>query len=156
MRFFLMVALFVVFFSESVFANDTLQLDLMNKPFPAQKIAVLQAINKDVDYVEITTEKRTEVSVALDSIDSLLGHGKSFSSLDASIQKQALDKQSRINDALVQARKDSRLVCSKESTLGSNIPKRVCRTAAARRRWYDALQDELIKRKKPIPPPNLD
>lgn len=120
--------------SPAAFAEEGLQLDLANKPFEPQKTAVLQTINTDEKYSEITSDKRSEVTQALERISGLLSEEASFKTVDGEVQKQILADQQMINEALDQAKRDSRMVCAKEPVVGSNLPKKVCKTAAARNR----------------------
>src|SRR5574343_503073 len=48
-----------------------------------------------------------------------------------------------VNTVLKKAFADSRLVCTFEQALGSNMKKRQCMTAAARKRVYDTTQQTL-------------
>ncbi len=129
-------------------AEVAIQLDLASKPFAPQKIAILQTVNNDEKYSEITVEKRSEVTQALDRIAGVLGDDTPLSSLDASARQKALSDQQLINIALEQAKQDSRMVCMKENVIGSNLPKRVCRTAAAQKRLYAETQDALRGKQK--------
>ena len=132
--------------------GELIQLDLTSKPFGPQKTAVLKAVNGNEDYSEITIDKRREVTNALDRISAIIADDAQFSAVSSTARAQALAHQSLINDALVQAKKDSRMECTKENVLGSNVPKRVCRTVASRKRSYEIVQDDMIGKKKPLPP----
>ncbi len=134
--------------SPLAFADDAIQLDLAGKPFAAQKLVVLHTVNNDEKYSEITVEKRNEVTKALDRINEILADDKPLSSVDANARQQALADQQLINKALEQAKLDSRMVCMKENVIGSNLPKRVCRTAAAQKRLYAETQDALKGKQK--------
>jgi len=134
MRFSFLAVSAALLFSSSVFAQSALQLDVMNKPFSVQKAAVLNAVNSDLKYSEITVEKRTQVATALDRISEILADDKALSSVDAGNRQHVLDDQQLINDTLQQALRDSRMICAKEPVVGSNLPKRICKTAAARNR----------------------
>ena len=140
MRFSSVIFATALLLSATAFADDILQLDLANKPFNTQKDAVLNAVNTDVKYSEITNQKRTEVSQALSRISQVLDGEKQFSSIGTSNRQQLLADQQLINTALDEAKRDSRMVCAKEPVIGSNLPKRVCKTAAARNR-----ENELVR-----------
>ena len=45
-----------------------------------------------------------------------------------------LDEAEEVNETLETARHDSRIVCTREATMGSNRTRRVCLTVAQRRR----------------------
>jgi hypothetical protein len=139
--------------SSTAFAKgELIQLDLTSKPFGPQKTAVLQAVNGNEDYSEITIEKRREVASALDRISSIISDDAQFSTVSSADRAQVLADQTLINDALVQAKKDSRMECTREYVLGSNVPKRVCRTVASRKRSYEIIQDGMTDKQKPLPP----
>ena len=120
--------------SSSVFADDSLKLDLAAKSFAPQKAAVLNAVNVDQKYSEIEPVKRDAVIKALERISEMLSEEKPFSSIDAANREHVLADQQLINSALEQAKRDSKMICAKEAVIGSNLPKRICKTAAARNR----------------------
>lgn len=142
MRFSYIVMAAALAVSPVTFADDALQLDLAAKPFGEQKAAVLQSISGDEKYSEITHDKRAEIIKALERISTLLKADASLSSVDDGNREQVLADQEFINGALDEAKRDSRLVCSKETVIGSNMAKRVCRTVAAQKRMYSKTQDE--------------
>ncbi len=115
-------------------ADDALQLDLANKPFSPQKDAVLNAVNTNVKYSEITQTDRTSIENSLQRIAETLADGKNMASLDAQSRENIQLNQEAVNKLLLKVFRDSRLVCTKEAPLGSNMMKRVCKTAAARSR----------------------
>lgn len=53
--------------------------------------------------------------------------------------------QELVNGLLTRAREDSRLVCRREKTVGSNLPVSVCHTVAERRRQSDDSRDHLVR-----------
>jgi len=142
MRFSFIVMAAALAISPVSFAAEALQLDLAGKPFSEQKAAVMQSISGDDKYSEITSDKRAEIIQALERISSILTAGASFSTIDAGNRERVLADQTLINVALEEAKSDSRLVCSKETVIGSNMAKRVCRTVAAQKRMYSKTQDE--------------
>ena len=121
-------------FSPVVFADDALQLDLANKPFSPQKDAVLGAVNTNAKYSEITQADLTSIENSLQRIAESLADGKNIASLDAPSRENIQFNQDTVNKLLVKAFRDSKLVCTKEAAIGSNMMKRVCKTAAARSR----------------------
>ena len=80
-------------------ADDAVQLDLAVKPFSAQKVVVLQTVNNDEKYSEITVEKRNEVTKALERINQILADDKPLSSVDANDRQKVLADQQLINAA---------------------------------------------------------
>lgn len=142
MRFTKLLIASAMLLSFAALAEDAIQLDLAAKPFGPQKEAVVKAV-ADEKYSEITLEKRTKVTEALGRISAVLAGDKPFSSVDAGSRQQLLADQQLINTALVDAKRDSRMVCTKEYTIGSNMPKRVCITAAEQKRQYEQAQQAL-------------
>ncbi len=134
MRFSSLVFAASLLLSPVVFADDALQLDLANKPFSPQKDAVLNAVNTNAKYSEITQADLTIIENSLQRIAETLVDGKNMASLDARSQENIQLNQEAINKLLVKAFRDSKLVCTKEAAIGSNMMKRVCKTAAARSR----------------------
>ncbi len=141
MRFSTIVGTFVLVFSGSVFAADAIQLDVTKENFLEQRNTIVTKINKDVDYAEISNEDRGELTAALSRIGEKLNQGN-FSNLSEEDRRQVTLDQGMVNKALIQAKKDSRLICKKEPILGSNFDKRVCRTAAQLKRENDKVRDE--------------
>ena len=131
--------------SPVVFADDALQLDLANKPFSPQKDAVLSAVNTNAKYSEITQADRANIESSLLGISDMLAGGKNIASLDAPSRENIHLYQESVNKLLVKAFRDSKLVCTKEAALGSNMLKRLCKTAAARKRDADFARDNRLK-----------
>ena len=134
MRFSFIVLATALLLSPVAFADDVLQLDLMGKPFNPQKEAVLNAVNMNAKYSEITQADRLSIEDLLLRISEALADGKNIGALDAQSRQNIELNQEAVNKLLLKAYRDSRLVCTKEAPLGSNMMKRVCKTAAARNR----------------------
>ena len=134
MRFSFIVLATALLISPVGFADDALQLDLMGKPFNPQKEAVLNAVNMNAKYSEITQADRLSIEDLLLRISEALADGKNIGALDAQSRQNIELNQEAVNKLLLKAYRDSRLVCTKEAPLGSNMMKRVCKKAAARNR----------------------
>ena len=134
MRFSSVIVATALLLSPVALADDALQLDLASKPFSPQKDAVLNAVNANLKYSEITQTDRTSIETSLLRISETLADGKNRASLDVQSREIIQLNQETVNKLLVKAFRDSRLVCTKEAPLGSNMIKRVCKTAAARSR----------------------
>lgn len=144
MRYSAILASFILLFSGSVLAasSDAVQLDVTKPNFIQQKDTILKAVNTDVNYGEISPADRVVVDKALSNISDQFKDVQTFSTLQADVQQQVLVDQKNLNDALRQAKKDSRMICKMEPTLGSNFDKKVCRTAAQLKRENDKVRDE--------------
>ena len=80
-------------------------------------------------YSELSQDNRVELNQLLDSLvaNPLLGN-------------EAIIKQDKVNNILKKSFADSKLICKLEAEIGSNMKKKVCQTAAAKRRAYDKSQ----------------
>lgn len=144
MRHSVILAGLVLFYSGVLFAasTDSIQLDVSKPDFSQQKDNILKAVNTDVNYGEISPADRVVVNTALNNISEKLKDGQSFSSLSADNQQQLLADQKSLNEALIKAKSDSKMICKREPVIGSNYFKKVCRTAASLKRENDKIRDE--------------
>lgn len=143
MRFSLVFTAMLLLFTGPAFSksSEAIQLDVTKSAFPAQQDSILKAINTDVEYSEISATDRVLVNQSLNSIANTLKDGKTFATVQGDAQQQILTTQKVINDALLQAKKDSRMICKREMVLGSKLDKKVCRTAASMKRENDQIRD---------------
>ena len=144
MRYTALLAALVLLVSGSAAAAsvDVLQLDVTKPNFPEQQDSILKAINTDVNYGEISAENRVLLTKSLTSIADTLKASQSFASVPAEIQQQLLATQKLVNETLLQAKKDSRMVCKREPILGSNFDKKICRTVAALKRETEKIRNQ--------------
>ncbi len=142
MRFGLVLGVALLLFTGSALSrsSEVIQLDVTTGNFATQQDSILKAINTDVDYSEISAPDRVLVNQSLTSIADMLKGGKTYATITGEEQQKLLTTQTAINNALVQAKKDSRMICKKEMVLGSNMGKKVCRTAAALKRENDRIR----------------
>ena len=145
MRFSSVIFATALLLSPVALADDALQLDVMSKPFSPQKDAVLNAVNTNAKYSEITQADRANIESSLLGISDMLAGGKNMASLDAPSRENIQSYQDSVNKLLVKAFRDSKLVCTKEAAIGSNMLKRLCKTAAARKRDADFARDNRLK-----------
>lgn len=131
-----------VFLSSLVHAGKSLdseavQLSVAAGNIPQQRQQI-EAKLTQVEYTELGNENRAALN-------------EQFTLLEASPlpADQALAAQNRINGILKQAFADSKLVCTYEQPVGSNMKKRSCVTAAAKKRNFDSTQRNLDMQKKP-------
>ncbi len=145
MRFSLFVLAAALLLSPVAFADDAFQLDVMSGPFSPQKDAVLNAVNTNPKYSEITQADRASIEASLLKISEILANGKSVASLDAPSRENIKLNQESVNKLLDKAFGDSKMVCTKEAAIGTNMIKRLCKTAAARKRDSDFARDNALK-----------
>lgn len=84
-------------------------------------------------YSEISVEDRARVVEALDRMAQEIGEG-SAEALPPEKRARVFNDQELVNTVLTKARADSRLVCRREKTIGSNMPTTQCATVAQRER----------------------
>ena len=145
MRFSSVIFASALLLSPVAFADDALQLDVISKPFSPQKDAVLNAVNTNAKYSEITQADRANIESSLLGISDVLAGGKNIASLDAPSRENIQFNQDTVNKLLVKAFRDSKLVCTKEAVIGSNMLKRLCKTSAARKRDSDFARNNPLK-----------
>ncbi|MEO8003125.1 MAG: hypothetical protein ABI644_14740 [Arenimonas sp.] len=141
MRFSVIVAILMIAFSGSVLSADAIQLDVAKPNFQVQQKNILNAVNTNVEYSEISIKDRSDLTTALGRIAEKLMLGD-FVSLSEEDRNKVLQDQVLINAGLTQAMQDSRLVCRREAVLGTNFTKKVCRTYASLKKENDKIRDE--------------
>ena len=123
------------------------RLDLKNA-FDVQRGAILAALADGETYAEIKTEDRRKVGVALDRIAEVLAGRPSAASLSEAEKVAVFNEQEVVNTILTRARADSRMVCTREKTVGSHRTTNVCYTVAERRRMREQTQNALIDNRR--------
>jgi len=83
------------------------------------------------EYVELDKEGRAELDRHFAALESNPGDAQAIAGANAVLKKVFAD---------------SRMVCTYEQALGSNMKKRQCMTAAARKRTYETTQQTLMGR----------
>lgn len=120
--------------------REAVQVSVAAGNIPQQRQQV-EAKLTQVEYVELTKENRATLEAQFDILEA--------SPLPAD---KGLAAQNQINGILKQTFADSKLVCTFEQPLGSNMKKRTCITAAAKKRNYDRTQRNLEMQKTPSNP----
>ncbi len=103
-------------------------------------------------YKEITGQQQAEVLAALGRIESVLGGATTLDDLTRQERADLFNDQEVVNTILTQAREDSRLLCTREKTVGSHRPTTICVTVAERRRNRDLSQAEFQRRLRVLLP----
>lgn len=124
----------LIFISPLAFAGKDLdtqayQISAFNSVTIAEQVAVAKQKITQIEYVELDDASRTKL---LAELDVLKGSGLS--------ENDRTESQKRANTLLSKAFADSKLVCTFEKPLGSNMKKRTCMTAGAKKRSFDATQ----------------
>lgn len=128
-------------------------LDL-RKPASEQLSKLRQELGDGKTYSEISPEDKSRVQVALARMEDLLGGRSSADGLAETDKVALFNDQERVNTILTKAREDSRLVCKREKTLGSNMPANQCMTVAERRRRAEKDQREIQRMQRGPGKPN--
>ena len=115
-------------------------LDL-GESFALQRAAINKALGDGETYSELAPDDVRVVQESLGRIATLLGSAQRVDQQDPESRVQAFNEQEKVNTLLVQAHKDSRLVCRREKPTGSHRPSTVCLTVAERRRHREAATD---------------
>ncbi|HAI48050.1 hypothetical protein D3C87_305410 [compost metagenome] len=107
-----------------------------SEPVAAQVDRVKAALNSE-SYSEISQDDKGRVQQALGRIQQKMeGHTLS-SELSPEDRTAVFNDQELVNTVMTKAKEDSRLVCRRERSTGSNMQQSVCTTVAQRRRATD-------------------
>jgi hypothetical protein len=83
------------------------------------------------------------VNAALDRIDSALHSHGNVAALPEETKLRVFNDQELVNTILTKGRDDSRLLCTRETPVGSHRPVNSCKTVAERRRDRERSQDTM-------------
>ena len=140
----LAVALAIVV-SPSAFAQGQETVPALNvsASFAEQHERIRAQFADGETYSEISREQQTEVQRALGRIEATLGEAGSVSEMTAQERADLMNDQELVNTILTLAREDSRLVCRRETKVGSRRTTTECATVAQRRKTRELSQSEL-------------
>ncbi|MBB1472811.1 MULTISPECIES: hypothetical protein [unclassified Luteimonas] len=145
---------FLVFAATSTaFAKETV-LDLKAKPFAEQAEAIKVDLATGVKYREISNDDRNRVSYLLNRMGSRIEEAGGVDRLPPLIQVDVFNDQESVNTILTRASEDSRMVCRREKTTGTNATTNRCMTVADRRRHSEASREWLRKGVRQMAPGN--
>jgi hypothetical protein len=127
-----------ILFSGLSYSGEQLDKEAVQLSIPAGNLEVQQnqILTKmaGVEYSEMSADNRKLVTTELEAIVSGSITGEA-----------AMKAQKNINELLVKAFSDSKIVCIREKKTGSNMPTRTCMTAAAKKRQHDKTQEDMSK-----------
>jgi hypothetical protein len=119
--------------------------------FEAQVKTLQRDLADGKTYSELDQKQRSDVSAALDRIRSALGsHGGVVDSMPQETKLQVFNDQELVNTVLTKGREDSRLMCTRETPIGSHRSVTYCKTVAERRRDREQSQDALRSAQRPV------
>ena len=122
------------------------------KPVAEQIREVELAMASD-KYSELTLENRSAVQASLNQIRAQMGDHERIDQVAPQNKVAIFNEQEKINTILTQSHADSRLICRREKTVGSNFPTNNCMTVAERRRATENARTNMrdVNRSQLIP-----
>lgn len=105
----------------------------------AEQRARIEAALRTEAYSEFKRTDRTALAERLDALEGALPEQGALAELPAENQAWVGSEQEKLNALLDRAYADSRVTCVREEQIGSSMRKRVCATAAQRRRNSDEI-----------------
>jgi hypothetical protein len=126
-------------------SNDGKHANLAFDPavFAGQKQALEHEIVAGERYRGIAPKDRERVLEALDRMETNLQGVRSVGELDERRKLAVFNDQEMINVVLTQAAEDSRLVCTRETPVGTRLATKVCKTVGERRRDRETAREAL-------------
>ena len=100
----------------------------------AVQIERVEAALRSEAYREISLEEKNRVLQALGRIKMKMGDHALPAELNERDRTLVFNDQEVVNTVMTRAKEDSRLICRRERTIGSNLAQSVCSTVAQRRR----------------------
>jgi hypothetical protein len=111
--------------------------------FHAQALVIRRDLAGGKLYSELDPRQRDEVLAALDRIDTALAAKGNIDAMPEEAKLRVFNDQELVNATLTKGREDSRLLCTRETPVGSHRPVVSCETVAERRRLRDRSQDTM-------------
>lgn len=126
------MALCVAFGATAATARPPLDLTQPAAEVQGQIGEIHKALGDGETYSELKSDQREKVIAALGRISVAVdrGNGKTLAPND---QMTAFNDQEVVNGILTQAREDSRVICKRQKSVGSNMVTAQCMTVAQRR-----------------------
>lgn len=110
--------------------------------FAAIRDTLLAEIETGETYSEITPQQRAEVKTSLNWMSTWLEAAGSLEQMDEEQRIRLFNEQEKINTTLTGVAADSRMVCTREQTVGSRRRQTTCFTVAERRRRREADSED--------------
>ena len=135
--------------SQASAGKPKLELDVEKSAFAEQKRDIIVKLSDGKTYSEISSNDKGAVTAALDRMEVKINGAGGVEGLTMEQKVEVFNDQEVVNNLLTKARKDSRLVCKRETTVSSRIPSTQCRTVAERKRSYEEAQSLIRDAKIP-------
>lgn len=145
MRYFILISALLLAFN--AMAKESTKLTAFEL-FEEQKATILKDIQDDVIYEEIAYSDVKIVKSALDNMSVTLAGVNDISELSDDDKADLFNQQELVNTILTMAENDSRVVCRRRGTLGTNFKTTLCETVKDRRERQEADRlaiDQLIR-----------
>lgn len=114
-------------------AEESTPVQLNVETSIADQLARIERAMASEHYSELGPEDKGKVRAAIDRIRIKAGDQQTVAQLAPQVRTEVVNDQEIINTLLSQAHADSRMVCRRERTTGSNRMQRVCMTVAQQR-----------------------
>lgn len=121
--------------------DGAVQLDVQETV--AEQLARVERALATEEYSEVGLEDKGKVQAALGRIRTKVGDHATIAQVNPQFRTEIYNDQELINTILTRAHADSRVVCRRERTTGSNRPTQVCMTVAQRREMMENSRDAL-------------
>jgi len=138
-----LAALFALPVHASEDAENIASVESGKQQFMKQARQVRRDLSKSDKYVELKQDDRKRVLAALDRMQKALKPVESLEQLHEQDRVALFNDQELVNTLLTEAREDSRQICRREKSVGSNMARLSCETVAERRRRISAESREL-------------
>ena len=124
-------------------ADDNIQQGLQNKhDFMTMKAHVVKGIaDRDDQYREMSPDDQKKLNDTLDRMTERWSKADDVAGLSQGDRVEMANDQEVVTMILNHSAADSRLVCERVPTIGSNLPKNVCKTVGQRAREQKEAQD---------------
>ena len=118
--------------ASAAFASETSKLTALEQ-FEEQKTLILLDIKDHVIYSEIEYSDLKLVRGTLDTMSRLLANAGNLEAMTTDQRADLFNQQELVNTILTMAENDSRRVCRRRGTLGTNFKTTTCETIKQRR-----------------------
>ncbi len=108
--------------------------------FETQRSALEREVRSSNRYAEMASADRRTVLQALEVLGDILRPVQSLDQLNPNAKIHAFNLQEQINTLLTGAAADSRVICKRETPVGTRRPINICRTVAEKRRERDQAE----------------
>ena len=131
------LAISIIFFCSLAVATETTKLTAVEH-FEEQKALILKDISDDTVYNEIEYSDVKLVKQALDLMSDTLTGVSAVEELSDDDKAHLFNQQGLVNTILTMAENDSRVVCRRKRTLGTNFKTTTCESVKDRRARQEA------------------